>query len=122
VLTTLSEIFNLWLRDEPDQPAGAVVDALALFKDVRANPARYGLTNVTVPACDAAKIAAITGGAITDGSSLFCNATPGVPFNGLRDGADALGWMFADGVHPTSGGHKVTGDEFAELLAAFGWI
>ena len=45
--------------------------------------------------------ALITGGAVTDGSSLFCNATPGAPFNGLRAGADVNTWQFADGVHPT---------------------
>ncbi len=120
VLTTLSEIFNLWLRDEMTGQPVQWVDAMALFKQLRADSARF--TNVTVPACDAAKIAAITGGAVTDGTSLFCNATPGVPFNGLRDGADVQSWLFADGVHPTTGGHKATSDEFAKALAAFGWI
>ncbi len=120
VLTTLSEIFNLWLRDEMTGQPVQWVDAMALFKELRADSARF--TNVTVPACDAAKIAAITGGAVTDGTSLFCNATPGVPFNGLRDGADVQRWLFADGVHPTTGGHKATSDEFAKALAAFGWI
>ncbi|MDZ7591632.1 MAG: SGNH/GDSL hydrolase family protein [Rubrivivax sp.] len=122
VLTGLSEVFNLWLRDEMTGQPVQWVDAMALIKNVRAEPARYGFTNVTVPACDAAKIAAITGGAVTDGSSLFCNATPGVPFNGLRDGADVNTWLFADGVHPTIGGHKATSEEFAKALAAFGWI
>lgn len=122
VLTTMSEIFNLWLREEMTNQPVQWIDALALFRTVRADPGQYGFDNVTVPACDAAKIAVITGGAVTDGSSLFCNATPGVPFNGIRDGADAQSWLFADGVHPTTGGHKVTSDEFAKMLAGFGWI
>jgi phospholipase/lecithinase/hemolysin len=75
-----------------------------------------------VPACDAAKIAAITGGAITDGSSLFCNATPGAPFNGLRDGADINTWQFADSVHPTTVGQKLISDIALDLLKSYGWI
>jgi phospholipase/lecithinase/hemolysin len=120
VLTTLSETFNLWLRDEMTGQPVQWIDAMALFKELRADSARFD--NVSVPACDAAKIAAITGGAVTEGSSLFCNATPGAPFNGLRDGADVQRWLFADGVHPTIGGHKATSEEFAKALAAFGWI
>ena len=91
-------------------------------KDVYANPAKYGLTNNTVPACDAAKIQIITGGAITDGSSLFCNSTPGVPYNGTRTGADVNTWQFADGVHPTPGGHKVISTTVVQQLKAYGWL
>ena len=61
-------------------------------------------------------------GAVTDGSSLFCNATPGAPYNGLRTGADVTTWQFADSVHPTTGGHKLISDTFAAQLRAFGWI
>ncbi len=75
-----------------------------------------------MPACDAAKIAAVTGGAVTDGSSLFCNSTPGAPYNGLRTGADVNTWAFADGVHPTTGGHKVISDEARRVLVARGWL
>jgi phospholipase/lecithinase/hemolysin len=59
---------------------------------------------------------------VTDGSSLFCNATPGVPYNGLRAGASATTWAFADGVHPTTGGHKALSDAFYEQLKSFGWL
>ena len=44
-----------------------------------ADPAKYGITNLTIPACDAAKISAITGGAITDGSSCSATARPVCP-------------------------------------------
>jgi phospholipase/lecithinase/hemolysin len=74
-----------------------------------------------VPTCDAAKIAVITGGAITDGSSLFCNSDA-VPWNGIRDGADVNTWLFADGVHPTTKGHKLLSDAILGQLKAFGWI
>jgi len=122
VLTTLVDTFNLWLRDGlTDQPV-LWVDQNTPGKDVYANPAKYGLVNNSVPTCDADKIKLITGGAVTDGSSLFCNATPGAPYNGLRSGADVLTWQFADGVHPTTGGHKIISDNVTQQLKAAGWL
>lgn len=121
-LSTLVDTFNLWLREGlKDQPV-QLVDAHAMFKEVYTNKSKYGIANNTHPACDAAKIQVITAGAITDGSSLFCNSTPNVPFNGMRDGADANTWQFADGVHPTTGGHKVLSDLAYKLLQSYGWI
>ena len=122
VLTALVDTFNLWLREGLTGVAVKIIDQNAPGKDVYANPAKYGLVNNTVPTCDAAKIQAITAGAVTDGSSLFCNSTPGVPFNGIRTGADVNTWQFADGVHPTPGGHKVISDYVTSQLRAFGWI
>ena len=64
------------------------------------NDLPMGMTaHIVVPACDAAKISAITRGQITDGSSLFCNSTAGAPYNGIRTGASITTWQFADGVH-----------------------
>ncbi len=122
VLTQLSEIFNLWLRDGLTGQPVQIIDTFAIFKDGYLNPVKYGIVNNTVPACDAAKISAITGGRVTDGSSLFCNATPGAPYNGLRTGADVNTWQFADSVHPTTGGHKIISDAFTGQVRAFGWI
>ena len=122
VLTDLSRIFNLWLRDSLTGQPVQIIDTFTLSKEVYANPAKYGFVNNTVPACDAAKISAITGGTVTDGSSLFCNSTVGAPYNGLRTGADVTTWQFADGVHPTTGAHKVISDAFAAQLKSFGWI
>lgn len=122
VLTDLSRIFNLWLRDALTNQPVQLIDTFTLFKDGYTNPAKYGIVNNTVPACDPAKISAITSGAVTDGSSLFCNSTAGAPYNGLRTGADVNTWQFADGVHPTTGGHKIISDAFAAQLHAFGWI
>jgi phospholipase/lecithinase/hemolysin len=121
-LTDLSLVFNLWLRDGLSQQPVQILDGFALFKDLYANPAKYGISNNTVPACDASKIAAITGGAVKDGSSLFCNSTAGAPYNGLRTGADVNSWAFADGVHPTTGGHKVISNAVIAQLKAFGWL
>lgn len=122
VLTDLSLVFNLWLREGLTGQAVQIIDTYPIFKDGYANPAKYGIVNNTVPACDATKIAAITGGKVTDGSSLFCNTTAGAPYNGLRTGADMNTWQFADGVHPTAGGHKIISDAFTTQLKAFGWL
>lgn len=122
VLSELSQNFNLWLKDGLTGQPVQLVDMWTLSKTVYADPAKYGITNNAVPACDAAKIAAITGGAITDGSSLFCNSTPGVPWFGIRDGADVATWQFADSVHPTVKGHKLISDAILAQLQSFGWI
>jgi outer membrane lipase/esterase len=122
VLTTLVDTFNLWLREGLTGQPVQIVDQNTAGKDVYANPTRYGITNNTVPTCDAAKITAITAGAVTDGSSLFCNGDDGVPYNGLRTGASASTWQFADGVHPTPGGHRLISDYVLQQLRAFGWI
>ncbi len=122
VLSTLVDTFNLWLREAVTGLPVQWIDQNSPGKDVYANPAKYGLVNNSVPTCDAAKISAITRGAVTDGSSLFCNATPGVGYNGLRTGADINTWQFADGVHPTPGGHKIISDYVTAQLKAFGWI
>ena len=121
VLSALVDTFNLWLRDGLTDVAVKIIDQNTPGKDVYANPARYGLVNNTVPTCDVAKIQAITGGAVTDGSSLFCNSTVGAPYNGLRTGADVNTWQFADSVHPTPGGHKIISDYVLAQLRSFGW-
>jgi phospholipase/lecithinase/hemolysin len=122
VLTSLSQVFNLWLRDGLTNQPVQLIDAYAIFKDGYSNPSKYGIVNNTTPACDVAKINAITHGAVTDGSSLFCNGTPGAPYNGLTTGANVTTWQFADSVHPTTGGHKIISDAFTAQLRAFGWI
>lgn len=122
VLTTLVETFNLWLREGLAGQPVRIVDQFAAGRDVFANPGRFGFVNNTVPVCDAAKISAVTRGAVTDGSSLFCNSTPGAPFNGVRDGASTTTWQFADGVHPTPGGHAVIATFVTEQFRSYGWI
>lgn len=122
VLTGLSEIFNLWLREGLTGQPVQIIDTFSLFKDAYANPGKFGIVNNTVPACDPVKISAVTAGRVTDGSSLFCNATPGAPYNGLRTGADVNTWQFADSIHPTTGGHKLLGEVFTAQLKSFGWL
>ncbi len=122
VLSDLSRLFNMWLNDGLTNQPVRIIDMYTLNKAVVTNPSQYGFANATVPACDAAKISTITGGQVTDGSSLFCNGTTGAPYNGLRTGADVNTWLFADGVHPTTGGHRALSDTIRAQLVSFGWI
>lgn len=122
VLTALSQVFNLWLREGLTGQPVQIIDTFALFKDAYQNPGKFGIVNNTVPACDPVKISAIVGQTVTSGYSLFCNATPGVPYNGLRAGADVNTWQFADDVHPTTASHKIISDAFIAQLMSFGWI
>jgi outer membrane lipase/esterase len=122
VLSDLSVTFNYWLREGLNAQPVQWIDAWSIFKQSYGNPGAFGFTNNTGTACDPAKIAAITGGAVTDGSSLFCSSTAGAPYNGLRDGASATTWQFADSVHPTAGGHKAISDAFLAEVRDFGWV
>lgn len=122
VLTDLSRTFNLWLRDGLTGQPVQLIDTFVSSKETYTNPAKYGLTNIADAACDVAKISAITNNKVTDGSSLFCNKNPGVPYNGMSAGADADTWLFADGVHPTTGGHRLISNAFITQLRSFGWI
>jgi len=122
VLTDFSQVFNDALRKGLDGAPVRIIDTFTLSKEIYANPAKYGFVNNTTPSCDVAKISAITGGAIDDGTSLFCNDTPGAPYNGLTAGADPITWQFADDVHPTTGGHRAIRAAFMTQLQSFGWI
>ena len=122
VLSDLSQIFNLWLREGLKGQPVRIVDTYPLFKELRASYQALGFTNVEGSACSVAAIQAITGGLVQDGSSLFCDATPGAPTYGLSAGASASTWFFADAVHPTTGGHQAIADAVLEQLRSFGWI
>lgn len=126
VLKTLTETFNLWLNEGLEGEPVRIIDMAAIGAAVNAAPATYGFTNITTPACSETKMNAILAAAgadvDTDGSSLFCNATSGAAYNGLTDGADPSTWFFADGVHPTAGGHAYYATQILAELRKFGWI
>lgn len=103
--TQLSGGFNttLWTGLKSNGIEVIPVDAAALLADVRANAAAFGFTNITDRACG--NLPPFT----TDGSSQFCN-----PANLVNANA-ATTYLFADGVHPTSGAHAIVAD-FVESL------
>jgi outer membrane lipase/esterase len=70
------------------------LDGAQLMKSIAANPAAYGISNTTIPACGAA-------------SSLGCTAS-------------ANGALFADGVHPTALGHQLIADWVRAALEGTG--
>jgi len=70
-----------------------------LLNEASANPAAFGLVNVTTPAC-------------TTPSSLLCTSSTLVAPNAAQT------YLFADGVHPTSAGHQILADYAASVIEA----
>jgi outer membrane lipase/esterase len=79
------------------------VDVFSLFAEIRANPLAYGFTNTTGIACG--PFPPIT----TSGNAQFC-----LPSNLVAPNADTT-YLFADGVHPTTGTHRIIAN-FVESL------
>ncbi len=117
-LSSLVNAFNKTMTDGIKAKGLNVlmIDANAAAKDEVANPAKYGFSNTSLPACDSVKIANITGGQVTSGTSLFCSANTLV-----APGADTS-YLFADSVHPTTLGHKVISDLVKSELLKRGWL
>ena len=130
LLGQLSAEFNTTLSAGLAGVAGVqMIDARGLAASILASPASFGFTNTTDAACDPTKIAAFTGGRVTDGSSLFCNGAAASLFvapvpnlNSIKAGASTSTWLFADSVHPTTGGHKAFSEQVITKLKDFGWI
>ncbi len=98
--TAISNFFNSTL----DAALGAAglpviqVNTSQLLNEVIANPAAYGFVNTTVPVC-------------TTSSSLQC--TPST----LRDPNGNLTWVWADGVHPTTGADLLLSQAIVSMIA-----
>lgn len=90
-------------------PEILLVDGYTVSRDQFANPARYGLTSVTLPACD------LTPQKNVLGSSLVCNT------HNLIPGVVAF-YQFADAVHPTPYGHGLLAYAVASAIHAKGWM
>ena len=78
------------------------LDTFNLLREITANPAPYGITNVTGTACNPQITA----------SSLTCS-----PLNYANPNAPDT-YAFADGVHPSSRAHKILGDYAVSILEA----
>jgi outer membrane lipase/esterase len=123
LLSQMSAAFNAALLAGLDGSGARIIDTRALNAAVQASPATYGLTNVTTPACGMPAWN-------PTGTSLLCNAASvalftaaGAPnLNSLVAGASASTWLFADGVHPTTGGHRILADQVWTALKDFGWV
>jgi len=82
------------------------VNTYALLNEVIANPAGYGFTNVTAPAC--------TGGS---GSSIECGPQGSGASVTYAPGTEKT-YLFADGVHPTTAAHAMLGQYVLSVIRA----
>ncbi len=105
--------FNAQLAAQLAGVPGVVVgDVYAESKAQIANPAQYGLTNVTTPACGPN---ALSSSPLTPGTSLICNASNQIS-------GDVSRYFFADDVHPTPYGHQLLSQFASKLMAQAGWL
>ena len=100
-ISALSSFYNSTLNAGLDSLHIDIIklNIFGLFNEVIANPAAFGFSNATSVAC-------------TTSSSLLCTSSTLV-----APGA-AQSYVFADGVHPTTGGHAVIADYAASVLQA----
>src|SRR5690606_30388811 len=94
--TALSSAYNdaLYGGLEAQGLRAIPLDTFTFLREVAASPATYGLANVTGTACQPQITA----------QSLTCN-----PGTYVTPGADQT-YLFADGVHPSSAGHRAIAD------------
>jgi phospholipase/lecithinase/hemolysin len=93
--------FNGTLAAALEGTGATLLDFHAEFLRVLENPYAFLVREINVPACDPAKISALTNGLEQGGSSLFCSRQTLV-----QNGA-AVTYMFADSVHPSTLGHLI---------------
>lgn len=84
-----------------------LVDAYTQGQHQTANPARYGVTNNTVPACNFA--------VMLFASSLVCTTQTLIA-------GDVSGYQFADAVHPSPLGYRLLAQFIATRMAQAGWL
>ncbi|TAN02964.1 MAG: autotransporter domain-containing protein [Rhodanobacteraceae bacterium] len=110
-LTGLSLIYNNTLNTGLANSGVNIipVNVFGILSELIADPARYGFTNVTQPAC--------TGGS---GSSFEClpAGTPGATVT-YQPGTQNT-YLFADGVHPTTAAHAMLAQYAESIITAPG--
>jgi outer membrane lipase/esterase len=108
LIDTMVKAFNAQLAAQlQGVPEVRLADAYSVSKDQVANPAQYGLVNVTDEACGTNALGT---------TSLVCNAS-----NTLA-GVDVSRYQFADDVHPTAYGHLLLTQFAAKELLQAGWL
>ena len=110
IVSGMTLSFNSTLQTALSGTAGVkFADAYTNNTDQFNNPAQYGLTNVSVPACN------LDPAANPLSSSLVCSAANVIT-------GDVSTYLFADSVHPTPYGYKLMAQEVAKNLVAAGWL
>ncbi len=100
-----------------------LVDFYTAFNDQIANPAQYGLTNVTTPACP------ITGKGSDGLPSYNFQTCTAAALSAMTPPAGATGganwwqtYAFSDGFHPTPLGYQLLSQLVSKSLATAGWL
>jgi len=109
LITNMVNTFNTQLQQGLTGTDVLLVDAYTVSRDQNANPSRYGLSNVAVPACDLSPAKNVLG------SSLVCTRS------NLIAGAND-NFQYADGVHPTPYGYKLLADLVIAEMEKRGWL
>jgi outer membrane lipase/esterase len=110
LINTMVTTFNTQLQEGlTGNPNVLLVDAYTVSRDENANPVKYGLTNVTMPACDLSLAKNVLA------SSLIC--TPANLIFGVVDR-----YEFADGVHPTPYGYQILAQLVSLEMVKKGWL
>jgi len=110
LINTMVTTFNSQLQAGLGGTTALYVDAYTQWRDQYMNPSKYGITNVTTPACSTTSPANPLGG-----SSLACTDASTVA-------ADTSTYLFADTVHPTPLGYRLHADYVIAQMRAAGWI
>lgn len=110
LINTMVTTFNTQLQQGLNGVDSVLyVDSYTVSRDQFANPAQFGITNITTPACD------LTPAKNPLGSSLVC--TPAKLIPGVTDK-----FQYADSVHPTPYGYQLLAQLVAKDLAKRGWL
>ncbi|HEV7814522.1 MAG TPA: esterase [Janthinobacterium sp.] len=110
LIAAMVTAFNTQLANGlANDPKVLVVDVYAVSHDQATNPAPYGLTNVTDPACD------LSTAKNPLQSSLVCNASNLIP-------GDVSHYSFADTVHPTPFNNLLLARYVSQRMVVKGWI
>lgn len=100
----------------------AVVDLYTEFKAQVANPAQFGLSNVSTPACPAVGVGS-DGLPTYDFPTCTATALSAAPPAGVTGGADWWKtYAFSDSFHPTPYGHQLVAQLISRTLAQAGWL
>ncbi|HSI54354.1 MAG: SGNH/GDSL hydrolase family protein [Ramlibacter sp.] len=110
LLSTMVTTFNSQLSSGLSGSGVLYIDAYTQGRDQYANPAKYGVSNVTTPACSTTSPANPL-----QGSSITCTANSTVA-------ADVSGYMFADSVHPSPLGYQLLAQYVITQMRSLGWI
>jgi len=111
LISMMVTTFNTRLQSDLAGVSGVhMVDAYSNGRDEVANPAQYGLTNVTTPACSTTSTANPLAG-----TSLTCTTPSTVA-------GDTSHYLFADGVHFTPFEYQFIGELVNKELLLAGWL